>query len=363
MTQQNPAFVPPTRPGPSTVAERLRHQGGTFTPPGTDALAAAAAKARAPEVVGKVVDYDGPEFDEVTEVNVTEVPDDVVTFTGTGANYRVRYGTITFAECEIDSRIQRGVLQGHVNKIAKEWNLRAAGQIIISVRVDENGRERFIVLDGQQRLNGGLRAGYKGPIRAEFHYDLTLEEEAELFRLHNNKRSVSTNVKFEASLHEGNASHAGRVANAIANTLLDLGIDRGPKGFNAVDMAVRIVEHNNGLTSFRWALEVCQETWKMKKGADPDYKPPIVEALALLYLTHGNMIDRDRMIRLLREATKDESTLIGAAKSRQTVHKGTLTPNMINEILNIYNKQLRESGGRRLPEWDVRQRTYRSVNS
>ena len=343
MTQQNPTFRPPWVPTKANIAERLRES----TVGHHRAQAAAQVAAEEPAPVDSAPSGASVEEDAGPKMKVEDVAPD----------HRITYGEITIAQCEIDQRIQRPLVPKHVAEIARNWNISAAGTVVISVRIDpETGEERYILLDGQQRFNGALKAGYKGSLRAEFHYDLTLAQEAQLFRLYNNKRAVGTTVKFNASVFEGDTSTEGVLANAIERILRELNIERTPRGFNAVNLAMRIARHNNGLLAFRWALEVIQETWKIKPGHDTDYKSEIVEALALLYLAHGTLIDRDRMVRLLREGTKDEGTLIGSGKSRRQIHKGTLVPNIINEINFIYNRQLRESGGRRLPEWDVKRR-------
>lgn len=100
----------------------------------------------------------------------------------------------------VDPSIQRPLDAARVTGIASNFREEAVGHPLISHR--EDGTK--VVLDGRHRISVLLRKGL-GEIPREMivHRGLTRAEEAELFRLHNDSKSLTPQVKFLISLIEG----------------------------------------------------------------------------------------------------------------------------------------------------------------
>jgi hypothetical protein len=266
-------------------------------------------------------------------------------------NPTVRTGLIAFNEVEIDERVQRPLDEILVNKIAKKFNERALGAVTISVR-EQDGVERYILLDGQQRMNGAARAGFKGRVRAIFFYGLTLQQEAEMFRELNTKHSVSAFHKFRVALTE---ELPGPVA--IKAILDEMNVPLSTNlGFSAVSVAERVAKLQGGPDSFRWALKVIHEVY----GRDTPrqiYNGVVVEALALLHNTFGNQIDTKRLVEKL--LTKGSGVagvnfIVGQGRTNRSVDKGSLVPNVMNAYINVYNLGLHRNSANALPKVQTR---------
>jgi hypothetical protein len=112
----------------------------------------------------------------------------------------------------IDPQFQRPSDPTRQNKMAKDWNWLACGQLVVSLRRrhrapvhsannHDNGNV-YSVLDGQQRLGSIIQLGYsKAPCR--IYVDLTEKQEAELFELLNNAKKPTFNDLFKSRLMRG----------------------------------------------------------------------------------------------------------------------------------------------------------------
>lgn len=274
---------------------------------------------------------------------------DVATFEPTTSpGHGVKRGTIGFDEISVDRRVQRPRNTGLINKIKKEFNRDALGTITISVREDPETQliTEYVILDGQQRTTAAHELGYNGPFHAVFHYGLSLQDEAKLFRLLQVRVSVPIKEQFRVALTEGRRDALG-----VMETLTSLGIKLDPNGgFVAVGVALRIARQTDGLDNFRWALQLIKDVFA-PDDASP-YDGRLVEALALLRARHGNALKTARLLEQIKKSGKDVDRLIGDAKTRRSVHKGTSVKNLGDAIVKVYNTGLQKNGPNWLPFWN-----------
>jgi hypothetical protein len=277
--------------------------------------------------------------------------DPVATF-AESAGRDIRTGTIYARECEIDPDIQRPEQLGLINKIAKNLRPRALGVLTISVReeVDAEGKaiERYIVLDGQQRMRGTIKADYDKPLRAQFLYGLTREEEAELFRLLNDRLGVGVKYLYHVGLTEKRPDVIG-----IQRILDDLGIPTGPRGFEAYSVALRLARLPEGLPALRWALEVMKEAYG-HEGDTKIYDYRVVEALSLLKVRDGKKIKTPDLVNKLIKEGGGIARVIGNGKTWQLANKSRLLPGVFTAIVRIYNTGLHKDGPHILEDWTPR---------
>lgn len=101
----------------------------------------------------------------------------------------------------IDPAYQRDYDAGRVVKMANEWNWLGCGTIAVSLR-EEDGKNVYAVIDGQQRVGAIRLKGFKeAPCR--IYVDLTQEQEALLYELLNRNKKLGFNDIFKSRLMRG----------------------------------------------------------------------------------------------------------------------------------------------------------------
>jgi len=180
----------------------------------------------------------------------------------------------------IDPSVQRPINEAQVAAIAADFNPDALGTVTVSIRDNDD----WVLLDGQQRLNGAELAQYEGTVNCNFYRGLSRQQEAALFRRLNTRRPVAAPALFKVAVTEGEPQ-----AVQINDLLNVLGIRvGGTGGFNAISVARRVASWENGMIDLRWALDVCANVWGVE-GKHLDGR--IIEGLALLHHRDGAAID------------------------------------------------------------------------
>lgn len=272
-------------------------------------------------------------------------------FVSENPDWTHQYVDLDLSELWVDPDLQRPEQVDEINAIARDHNPMALGTFTVSRRVypGENGeppRTVYVLVDGQQRRAGSIKAGWSGKVHCDVHDNLTRADEARLFRQLNFRKSVSPTVLFRNSLTEGNPH-----AHAVQAILDGLGIKAGTaKGYMAVKGAVELVQRNNGVTHLEWALRQTKRLWD--RGSGGVYDGPVVRALFLLHERFGNRIDEGRLFDQLANDEESTAGLVEFARTLKRVHKGTMAVAIVRAIIDRYNKGLWSNSRNRLPEWD-----------
>lgn len=258
----------------------------------------------------------------------------------------------------IDPDMQRGQEIEHQKKIAADFNPLALNTFVVSIRVDADGNDVHVLLDGQQRRGVCLIVGYTEPVLVRAFRGLTRTQEAQLFRQLNNRKKVSTIDLFRISANgEGNPMDV-----AIQTLLAELGINFAKfGGFSAVEVARRLAKRPNGLESLRWALTLIHDTYEMAPGARGTiYLGHLVEGFAL-FKEYTTKFDRYNEAEFLTRLNKVGPTLamlqgqIAVTKSTRPIR--LLTATMVT-LVNIYNTDRRAYAGKPspnlMPDWTGR---------
>lgn len=249
---------------------------------------------------------------------------------------KVTVGFVSAAEVRVDPSVQRGLDEREAISISADFNPAALGTITVSRR--ENGE--MIVLDGQQRMAGAEIAGYTGKFRANIHDGLTHQEEAQLFRQLNNRRSVNAPSLFKVAVTEGNPE-AVAINNLFKSMDITIG---GPGGFQAVAVARRVGSSNGGLKSLGWAVDLLYGVWGAE-GLDGR----LVEGLATIYNRDGELIDVDHLRKRLAGRKGGASGVIGEARTVKSLRGGRIAMAVVDVLIGTYNVQMRKNG---LPLWE-----------
>jgi hypothetical protein len=238
----------------------------------------------------------------------------------------------------VDSDVQRDLDQRRVAKIADDLNLEALGVITVSHR--ENGS--YHIVDGQHRVAALKQAGGDGDkVMCRVFDGLTVQEEAELFRLLNNTAKPLAVDLFRVRVVEGDPA-----AVDLAHILNDHGWRIGSSTSTTIFAAVVALERVYRLEPAAAEKSVASLTraW----GHDPAaVDGRLVEGLGLVYVRYGTTVEVAEMVdRLAKSGTP--SRLIGKARDLRDLIGGTVTKALAEIVVELYNARRKTKA---LPPW------------
>lgn len=270
-------------------------------------------------------------------------------FKSENPEHKREFGWVKLSDLVVDEDVQRPLNPGEVARIAADFNEQALGTVTVSARVDpDTGDVTFILIDGQQRRAGALKAGFDGIVRADVHYGLSTRDEAKLFRQLNFRRAVSPNQLFRVALVEEDPDTM-----AVHKILTDLGISFAtPRGFNGSKTALKLIKRRNGETALRWAFTQAQKIYDAD-GRGGCYDTVVIEALWHLYQHFGSRIDEDNLYLKLAKHGGGTPDLIGQARTIKMARQGRLLTNVIRAILVRYNANKHVGSRAILPDWTL----------
>lgn len=235
-----------------------------------------------------------------------------------------------------DPEVQRGLDARRVDRMATDFDSSAVGAITVSAR----GGTMYHIIDGQHRVAAArLAKGDDWKIPARMFTGLTIEKEAELFRLLNNTAKVGALDLFRVRVVEGE-----KTATYISDMLGRHGFKVGPTAFAAVAAAERI--YNRDPMALERTLAIIVRAWG-RSGSAIDGR--IVEGIGLVFVRYGDAVDFDSLGHKLASAS-DAASLLGRARSfREMLNKSSSMVSAVAEIVvETYNKNRRTQA---LPAW------------
>jgi hypothetical protein len=253
-------------------------------------------------------------------------------------------GKIAPNQVQTDLNVQRVLDQRRVQAIAGNLKLDAIGVPTISRRPDGG----HVVLDGQHRLEALKVAGYGDRLfEMTMYTDLSVEEEAELFRLLNNTKKLSALEMFRISLVERNPESM-----SINDIVMRNGYVTTAGSANsciAVKTLRAIYRRDLGDTLHR-TLTVCRLTWGDRKHATHQ---TLLSSLAVMLFRYGHTVNLDRLSGKLRTNRdgSNPSTFIGTISSLASVNGCSVADAGGGKLVTIYNSHYEESSTNRLADW------------
>jgi len=243
-----------------------------------------------------------------------------------------------------DITVQRLLDQRRASAIAGSIRLDAIGVPTVSRRSDGS----HFVMDGQTRLEALRIAGYGGrPIEMTVYTDLTIEEEAELFRLLNNTKQLTALDKFRISLVEKDADSL-----AINNIVLRNGYvtTAGSTNSCVAVASLRSLYHRDQGDTLNRALTVCNYAWGHRKHAT---HRTILGALGGMLFRYGHTVNLDRLAEKLkadREAANPTSFL-GTIRALSEATGSVVSDAGAGKLVTIYNRHFGQDSESRLADW------------
>jgi hypothetical protein len=225
-----------------------------------------------------------------------------------------------------DAAVQRPLDNARVTGIVNNFKEAALGLPLISKREDGS----MICLDGQTRIAVLLRKNLGAvPRQMMVHRGLSRTEEAELFRLHNDSKALSAQVKFRIALVEGD-----KEALAADALLRKIGWTSEPKRANTWRGVVELrAAVRRDLVSAERALLVISGAWGVHtKHSSAD----IFRGLSAMLYRYGDAVNIEQLAeRLGKEGTFPH--FVGRYRTNAQVRRITAADSVADVAVGIYN--------------------------
>lgn len=245
---------------------------------------------------------------------------------------------IPVTDLRFDTRYQRVVDSAHVSRIARRFDVRKMGLVVVSLREDGG----LYVVDGQHRVEAVRLVDPAFHVSCVIYGDLTPGEEAELFAdLQKDRKGMSPEDLFWAEFIAGNAEAVG-VAQAVERGGFTLRRkSRGATGINCFSALRTAYRYDKGESLGR-ALQVIGEAW----GREEPPRATAIRALSRFVLQYRDGYSRDRLFAVIEGTTQNR--VEAGSKEMAGVTGGGAWVSGARFVLHLYNRGLRAN---RLPEW------------
>lgn len=259
-----------------------------------------------------------------------------------GAIARPRITKVRPDSVTTDLRVQRQLDQRRVDDLVRRWRNEALGVPTISVREDST----TIVIDGQTRF-AALKEMGRGHLAIECltYRELTLEQEAELFRELNDSKRLTPVDLFRIAITEGDPIAIGA---DLALSARGWTSDKGRKNsIAAVNTLYKAYERDPEAT--RQALNVLSGAWGATSSSAQAHLLQGVFAVCFRY-GKSHTIEIDRLIDKVAKEVGGPAGFIGRARSTANL-RGITVPDAVSDlVVNIYNRN-KKTGV--LPSWQT----------
>lgn len=244
---------------------------------------------------------------------------------------------VKVSDLMIDYSYQREQSKYKVAKIARNFNYDALGVIIISIR--ESG-EMFI-LDGGHRVAAMNLLGKENEtIDALVYFDLTVEQEADLFvKLNEDRTKPKRSDIFDAKVASRDAS-ALEISSVLDSLGLRISSTPGNGNIRAVSGINQIFE-NAGPDVMKRVLYVTKEAFGNHSSS---FNKEFIVSMSMLYHHCDSQISDTRMIEKLKKFVNPNNIVsLVRTNMKLNVFKDTHI-GIIHVVVSDYNKSLRKNG-------------------
>lgn len=248
---------------------------------------------------------------------------------------------LTLSEVKVDRSYQRGIVEGQVKKILKNFREYSLGSLIAAEREDGS----YWVVDGQQRSEALRRKGY-----TTYHFMVFKsngpQHEAEVFGDVNSKRkSLLKTEQFAADLTAGESESTN-----IAQVVIDCGFEFGKsaKGWPKLDcvQSLRKIWRKGGEELLTKTLETLKSAWNENKDACKEF---LVFGVADFMHRYAELYDHSRFVKILQELDPTVLPSLIKANNMKKLFGGGRHLALGVVFWERYNKGFRENSKNYLP--------------
>jgi len=231
----------------------------------------------------------------------------------------------------VDGTVQRGLDLGRVKAMADNFTWDGFGTPTVNRRADGS----LHIVDGQHRIMAARKAGHSSRAQhMRVHDGLTVQQEAELFRLLNDTRKPMPVDLFRVAVIEGEPA-----AVAMNDLVKRHGMHvaaSGERAFRAVQ-ALRTIYTTEPVAAER-ALAALVGAWGVSANS---VQAALVAGLGRFFLRYGDTPTFDKLVTNLAKYPGGSGGLIGAARGLARI-KSVPVPDAVAEIVvGVYNRTAR----------------------
>lgn len=250
-----------------------------------------------------------------------------------------------------DPAYQRDLVDSQVRRLVENLDLGAIGILCVSARKNDT----YAIMDGQHRHEALKLSGFvNDEVEAEVFRDLTIEQEARIFRERNTRKVVQATELFRSRVVEGDPD-----AIAMFNLLNKHGwavssnetsqSTTGKGGFRAINALIRsyAVDKANGTNGVDKAMYVLTSAWGHDSAA---LTGPLFEAVAKMFQRYNDAINIEDLWHRLAAYEGGPRALVGHGRTLKGMYGGNLTEAIAEAVVAIYNQRRSST---RLPAWRV----------
>lgn len=249
---------------------------------------------------------------------------------------------IRLTDLRFDKRYQRIIDPKHVALIARTFDVRKAGLVVVSLRQDG----RLVVIDGQHRVDALRMIDPFGSVSCVVYAGLSLSEEAALFsELNRDRKSMSSMDMFWADFIAGNPVAVG-VALCVEQggfTLMRAGVN-GRQDALACFTTLRDAYRYDAGQTLSLSLQVLAESW----GREHAPRSMAVQGMSRFIFQYQGLYKRNRLFAVVGKL--NERQFEAGTKTMSGITAGGLATAGGRYVHTIYNTGLRTN---RLPEWEA----------
>jgi len=259
---------------------------------------------------------------------------------------------VDIGKLRVDLSYERDPSRDLVDRITGDWNILAAGILLVSNRGERNGEIEggLFLVDGQHRVLSAKSLGLKTldarVIDLSDHPDPGAVEA--LLRLHANVGLADRALeRFKAQVRAGNEESIA-IQQILASFDTEINVTANSEfGINCVSTVERIYRADNG-SILRETLEVMRDVYGEIRGSTA--QSPLFRGIAWFIVAHidANQADRGRLVEKMQNMTVAQ--LNARARTHASVMGKSLWFNIYRAIVELYNEKLQ---GKRL-EWVTR---------
>lgn len=232
---------------------------------------------------------------------------------------------------KVDPRVQRQLIPKRAKDLAAKLDLDGLGVLLVSKR----GKEDYYVLDGQHRLQAlKLHDLGEWEVTCQVYEGLSLAQEAEFFRRHNDTRPVTPYDDFEKGLVAEDAECLA-IAGILASNGFKMASSTRDGGISAVVKTREVYRWDQGETLNR-TLAALVSAWG--RGASSIEKPVLGGMARVMRAYEEEEIDLKRLAHKLAKTAGGASGVLGKARALRDLSPNPLEKLVGQVILGIYNQ-------------------------
>ena len=242
---------------------------------------------------------------------------------------------VSLADMEVAPAAQRKFFPKHAQEMADDFDLEGMGYPVLNYR---DGT--WWIVDGQHRVAALRLLGFVDEvIECECFFNLSEQEEADLFLRRAKNKPIHTGDKFRIGVNAGREDEV-----AINKIATDLGLKVGIGSGNNIQAtgALGKVYREGGPTVLGRTLVIILEAY-----GDRAFTATLIGGIGALIRRYGTNVDSGRLITALKKSSGGPEGIDQKANQLKRSMGGSKVNAAAGALVEAYNK----TRGKRLPDW------------